>query len=654
MGVISDGWADRNDVTEEYEEEAWGGLSIRIHSPRVNSFDNYYCSLRPNNNTRNPWFQEFWESQFNCSLDGHPEIPTTTESSTVNKTDSRKLCSGEERLLDNYAQDPKLSFVIKAIYTFAHALHDMQQDKCGNGTTGLCEKLLPFNGSMFKSYLMNVSFEYDEEIIEFDENGDPPGRYDIMNYQKLENGTFAYVQVGNWHNKSLSWTRPVQFGKSTIVKSVCAEECPKGHYKNVQQGGKDKRCCWVCVPCPSGEILNEEGESCDRCPLGSVPDERKQTCLRLPIEHMQWWNTQAIVAMIFASLGFLSTLFAFLVFVKYNNTPVVKSSTKELCYIILAGMTVSHASIFAILAKPSEVSCALSRFLPGMSFAMIYAAVLTKTNRIARILAGSKKRFPTRKPLFMSATAQVVITCFLVAIEIFISGGMLHFQVPTTIHVYSTKKTLLECDTSPEAIVVPLAFDFFLIILCTLYAVKTRNVPENFNEAKFIGFAMYTTCVIWIAFVPIYYGSESKVITLCMCVTLSALVIWVFLFVPKLYIILIKPERNNRALFTTSKSIRCHIGSRVASAVSNKSSTNSWKDSTTSGRENLPPQKRTMSCQTGSELLQVLLNPKALMEPYTTTTNSCTLPKITERDCCEADNCQVKKIIIELPDNPVY
>jgi hypothetical protein len=44
-----------------------------------------------------------------------------------------------------------------------------------------------------------------------------------------------------------------------------------------------------------------------------------------------------------------------------------------------------------------------------------------------------------------------------------------------------------------------------------LYAIKTRNVPENFNEAKFIGFAMYTTCVIWIAFVPIYFGSDSKV-----------------------------------------------------------------------------------------------------------------------------------------------
>lgn len=216
--------------------------------------------------------------------------------------------------------------------------------------------------------------------------------------------------------------------------------------------------------------------------------------------------------MIFASLGFLSTSFAFVVFMKYNNTPVVKSSTKELCYIILAGMTVSHGSIFAILAKPSVITCSLTRLLPGLSFAMIYAALLTKTNRIARILAGSKKRFPTRKPLFMSATAQVVITLLLITVELLISGSMLHYQSPNIDYVYLMNRTLLVCNTTAESIVTPLAFDFFLIILCTLYAVKTRNVPENFNEAKFIGFAMYTTCVIWIAFVPIYFGSDSKVI----------------------------------------------------------------------------------------------------------------------------------------------
>ena len=77
---------------------------------------------------------------------------------------------------------------------------------------------------------------------------------------------------------------------------------------------------------------------------------------------------------------------------------------------------------------------------------------------------------------------------------------------------YPTKdRAVLTCPTSPRAVLSPLAFDALLIGLCTLYAIKTRNVPENFNEAKFIGFAMYTTCVTWIAFVPIYFGSETKV-----------------------------------------------------------------------------------------------------------------------------------------------
>lgn len=70
-------------------------------------------------------------------------------------------------------------------------------------------------------------------------------------------------------------------------------------------------------------------------------------------------------------------------------------------------MNFRDLQVFPILAKPTEISCAVSRLMPGISFAMIYASLLTKTNRIARILAGSKKRFPTRKPLFMSATAQV-------------------------------------------------------------------------------------------------------------------------------------------------------------------------------------------------------------------------------------------------------
>ena len=57
-----------------------------------------------------------------------------------------------------------------------------------------------------------------------------------------------------------------------------------------------------------------------------------------------------------------------------------------------------------------------------------------------------------------------------------------------------------------------------------------------------------------------------------MCITLSASVTLNFLFFPKLYIIIFKPEKNNRALFTTNKYIRCHIGkgANVEPAKKNK------------------------------------------------------------------------------------
>ena len=47
-----------------------------------------------------------------------------------------------------------------------------------------------------------------------------------------------------------------------------------------------------------------------------------------------------------------------------------------------------------------------------------------------------------------------------------------------------------------------------LILLCTVYAVKTRKIPSNFNEAKYIGFTMYSTCIVWLAFIPIFFGTN--------------------------------------------------------------------------------------------------------------------------------------------------
>ncbi|XP_076356976.1 metabotropic glutamate receptor 5-like [Tachypleus tridentatus] len=454
-----------------------------------------------------------------------------------------------------------MEFVKKAIHTMAYGLHNMQRDMC-NATQGLCAAMTPINGSVLLQYLMNVTFVWNNETVRFDANGDSPGRYDIMNYQRMNSTKYDYVKVGSWINGVLKLDRAFQWGKITAgnspPKSVCSKPCGRGEIKNIVS--EMVQCCWKCVKCKeNAHVINET--TCQECPPGYWPNDNLTGCDEISVEYIYWWDSTAVVSMTIACLGFVATFVVMIVFIRHNNTPVVKASTRELSYIIMVGMYLCYATTIVLLAKPTQTSCFLTRVLPGLSFSMIYAALVTKTNRIARILAGSKKKIITKKPRFMSATAQVVITFILISIEGTIIAAMLIFEPADSELVYpAIDRVKLTCNTTTLGIIAPLGFDFFLIAMCTVYAVKTRNLPENFNEAKFIGFTMYTTLVIWMAFVPIYFGSNSNVITMCLCISFSALVALLLLYVPKVYIIVFRPERNNRSAFTTTKDVRCHIG----------------------------------------------------------------------------------------------
>lgn len=55
-----------------------------------------------------------------------------------------------------------------------------------------------------------------------------------------------------------------------------------------------------------------------------------------------------------------------------------------------------------------------------------------------------------------------------------------------------------------------LAYNLLLIVCCTVYAFKTRKIPENFNETRHIGFTMYSTCILWLSFMPIYFATQTN------------------------------------------------------------------------------------------------------------------------------------------------
>ncbi|XP_033834067.1 glutamate receptor, metabotropic 5a [Periophthalmus magnuspinnatus] len=559
--VGSDGWADRYDVTKSYEREAAGGITIKLKSAHVTWFDDYYLNLKPDNNYRNPWFPEFWQHRFQCRLRGHPQ-----ENTMYNRT-----CTWRESLRQQYAQDTKMGFVINAIYSMAYGLHAMQQSLCP-GYKGLCENMRPIDGGKLLDFLMKTNFTgVSGEVIHFDQNGDSPGRYEIMNFKLVGENEYAYIHVGSWDQGGLQMNdEEIWSNNSEIIRSLCSEPCQKGQIKVIRKG--EVSCCWTCTPCKENEFVFDE-YTCQACTLGSWPNTDLTGCEPIPVHYLHWGDPEPIAAVVFACLGLLATLFVTSVFIKFWDTPVVKSSSRELCYIILAGICLGYLCTFSLIAKPHIIYCYLQRLGIGLSPAMSYSALVTKTNRIARILAGSKKKICTKKPRFMSACAQLIIAFILILLQLGIIVALLIIEPPQVIYDYpSIREVHLICNLTTLGVVAPLGYNGLLILSCTFYAFKTRNVPANFNEAKYIAFTMYTTCIIWLAFVPIYFGSNYKIITMCFSVSLSATVALCCMFVPKVYIMLAKPEKNVRSAFTTSTVVRMHVGDAKKAAKVGKSS----------------------------------------------------------------------------------
>ncbi|XP_028669161.1 LOW QUALITY PROTEIN: glutamate receptor, metabotropic 6a [Erpetoichthys calabaricus] len=545
--VGSDSWGSKITPILDQEDVAEGAVTILPKRASIEGFDQYFTTRSLENNRRNIWFAEYWEDDFKCKL---------TRPGSKNDN-GRKKCTGEERISRDspYEQEGKVQFVIDAVYAMAHALHNMHLDLCP-GATGVCEKMDPVEGRLLLQYIRAVNFNGSAgTAVMFNENGDAPGRYDIFQYQMSNTSISGYKVIGQWTNQlrlnveEMLWSG----GEQAIPDSVCSFPCNPGERKKMVKGVP---CCWHCELCDGYQYQSDEF-SCEMCPFDMRPTVNRTACRPTPIIKLEWHSPWAMLPMFLALLGILATTSVVVTFIRFNDTPIVRASGRELSYVLLTGIFLIYVMTFLMIAEPGAVVCAFRRLFLGLGMCISYAALLTKTNRIYRIFEQGKKS--VTPPRFISPTSQLVITFILISLQVL--GVFVWFGVvpPHTIIDYEELHPpnpelacgILKCDMSDLSLICCLSYSIVLMVTCTVYAVKSRGVPENFNEAKPIGFTMYTTCIIWLAFVPIFFGTSQstekmfiQTTTLTISMSLSASVSLGMLYIPKVYIILFHPEQN--------------------------------------------------------------------------------------------------------------
>ena len=539
--VGSDGWGLHSGSFNDLKINVTV-FALHDHSSKLHDFKKYYRELKPGKNEMNPWFSKYWCWKCGQQKQGRkdPEAagcPCNGLQFLDNKgkeEDEKKqfqFCSKDDLCFI----DDKVAYVIDAVYAVAHALKKLFNDKCPGVTdsNSLCINQLKIDTtSFFKNYLSTVKFRGFTGQVSFDEN-ELKGVYDI---HQILHGKFE--NVGMWNGENGGVLSMNSRWRNDGVRSVCGVKCSAGSVQKIRYG---VQCCWDCIQCERTQKVVGLYD-CQNCDKGFKSNDTFDGCVKIPESH---WDHGWLVAISFlASVGCGLTLFVFIVFWWYSKTPVIRAASREISYTLLCGIILCYSLTFFMAAWPSPFTCGVLRFGTGFSMSVCYAALLVKTSRIARIFSGKPD------PHFITPKWQIVLTGLFVMPQALIGVVGLLVNRPKEERDYSSiEKTIVRCSANTSDLIVSMAYNILLIIMCTYYAFRTRKVPENFNEARFIVFVMYTTCVIWLAFLPFFYGgsTEYRSVALCLNLVLNSTTLLLGLFGMKMYIVLLRPEKNIRA-----------------------------------------------------------------------------------------------------------
>ena len=201
MFIACDSWVGSSEVIADADGVFHSIIGLRPPVISMPEFDSFFLDRVLKNNSENPW-------------------ATDLDKSSICLSKNTDQCHSEVH------HDGYVPYVIDAVFSVAHALHEML-----NCSKSACaKKLSDVELRDLSQYIQNVSFDgYSQKRVFYTKEGSTSGQYDIYHVRK---GSFAYSKVGYWsESSSLSFnlSRISEKGTSSEpLASICSKECKKG------------------------------------------------------------------------------------------------------------------------------------------------------------------------------------------------------------------------------------------------------------------------------------------------------------------------------------------------------------------------------------------------------------------------------------------
>ena len=457
--------------------------------------------------------------------------------------------------------------------------------------------LKSFRNVSYMPFLKEVNFRgLNSEVIEFDENGDIKDYfysiYITFPKRKRQGKQKNRNHENNWRNKhknkqnrhkpyypperskkkfstetvfDADWSSKkksfMNFDKKRFeglrVKDLfsrCSSETCRAGKTNVSFNLK-KPCCWTCVRCPGNKIKPSKGNfECQECPPDTIPNKDRTQCIRQMNLDIKYNDYAGIIILSTSTVSIVINLIILVIFILKRHTPLVRSSAFKLSLIQLICHLLFFIASFFRMGKFTNRTCIL---LPSVYFflnTIIIAITITKVSRLV-IIFKTKRRF-TRAEITKLKRIELafILICAIVNITIYITLHLI-FKPEVSHVIIKTEElyvTFHMCNNTSTIFVANILYLLFLEIICGIQCFRGRNIPEQYNEAKYICFATFLSTLTICMSVILRHGIgpyKISILLQTLMANLGCLSVMLSLFGYKIYIIIFQPQRNSKKAF---------------------------------------------------------------------------------------------------------
>ncbi|XP_069923852.1 vomeronasal type-2 receptor 116-like [Oryctolagus cuniculus] len=536
-----------------------GGFSFSHHKGEIPGLNHFVKTVDPSHYPEDFFLSQLWLHALHC-------LPPGSHCRTIGVCPPNASFEFFPGHIDMLTISDSSYFIYNAVYAVAHALHKMLSEQLEKGSPGDAAqpRILPWQ---LHPLLREIQFTNSAgEDVSFHEMRHRVAHYDIHNIVNFPAGFRLLIKIGEFsseskHDQSLDLNEemiewPVAFKETP--QSLCSQRCGPG-FRKIPQEGRPV-CCYTCAVCSERDISNHtDAEQCIPSADHEYPNLERNHCLPKLVTFLGFEEFLGMALACMALCFSVLTAAVLWVFVKHRNTPIVKANNRTLSYILLIALLLCFLCSLLFLGHPNTATCLLQQIAFGLVFTVAVSTVLAKTITVILAFKALRPGRTMRRLLVIGASNFIIPICSL--IQLALCGIWLGISPPfIELDAHSEPDhIILVCNKgSVTAFYCVLGYLGSLALASFTVAFLVRNLPDTFNEAKFLTFSMLVFCSVWVTFLPVYHRTKGKVMVAVevFSILASSAGLLGCIFAPKCYVILIKPDKNSLKALKNQSSFR--------------------------------------------------------------------------------------------------